>query len=89
MILEAFLHVFSNPSTFADLVLALDANGVSPNTDLLAQLLELNISVAARIESGQPVTAPGVLPDYPEPARLITSKALTSRFFEPKFKKPG
>ena len=50
----------------------LAAYGFSPRKDLLAQLLELNLDVAARIEAGQPVTPPGVPPEYPDPARLVT-----------------
>jgi hypothetical protein len=33
---------------------------------MLAQLLALNQEVAARIEKGQPVTAPGVPKNYPD-----------------------
>jgi hypothetical protein len=51
----------------------LDAYGFSPRKDLLAQLLALNLAVARRIDAGEPVTAPGVPPDYPNPARLITA----------------
>lgn len=50
----------------------LDAYGFSPRNDILAQLLALNLNVAARIEKGDPVTAPGVPNDYPNPAELIT-----------------
>jgi hypothetical protein len=50
----------------------LDAYGFSAKTDLLAQLLELNLTVAARIDAGQPVTAPGVPPSYGDPSALIT-----------------
>ena len=50
----------------------LAAYGFSPRKDLLAQLLELNLDVAARIEAGEPVTPPGVPPEYPDPARLVT-----------------
>jgi hypothetical protein len=50
----------------------LDAYGFSPCKDLLSQLLELNLDVAARIEAGKPVTPPGVPADYPDPARLVT-----------------
>ncbi len=50
----------------------LDAYGFLPRGDLLAQLLELNLSVAARIEAGEPVAAPGVPPSYPNPDRLIS-----------------
>jgi len=38
----------------------MEAYGFSPAKDLLGQLLELNMDVAARIERGQSVTAPGV-----------------------------
>jgi len=51
----------------------LDAYGFSPKKDLLAQLLTLNVEVARRIDAGQPVTAPGIPPGYPNPSRLITS----------------
>ena len=47
-----------------------------PQANLLAQLLELNQTVAARIEAGQTVTAPGVSPDYPNPARLVTDDCI-------------
>lgn len=50
----------------------LKAYGFAPRGDLLAQLLELNLSVAARIEAGGPVAAPGVPPSYPDPARLVS-----------------
>ncbi len=50
----------------------LAAYGFSPRGDLLAQLLELNLSVAARIEAGEPVAAPGVPPSYPNPQRLVS-----------------
>jgi hypothetical protein len=50
----------------------LDAYGFSSKQDLLAQLLELNLAVAARIEADETVTAPGVPPGYPDPARLIS-----------------
>ncbi len=54
----------------------LDAYGFSPKTDLLAQLLDLNQSVAARIEAGQAVTAPGVPSVYPDPLRLVTDDCI-------------
>jgi hypothetical protein len=50
----------------------LDAYGFSAKQDLLAQLLDLNLSVAAKIEAGETVTAPGIPPGYPEPAKLVT-----------------
>ncbi|MCY3019639.1 MAG: N-6 DNA methylase [Planctomycetota bacterium] len=50
----------------------LDAYGFSPRTDILSQLLALNLDVAARIERGEAVTAPGVPKDYPKPEELVT-----------------
>ena len=50
----------------------LAAYGFSPKEDLLAQLLDLNLAVASRIDDGEQVTAPGVPPSFPDPARLIT-----------------
>lgn len=60
-----------------DLHAALDkavmaAYGFDPDGDVLAQLLALNGQVAARIEAGEPVTAPGIPPDYPAPADLVS-----------------
>ncbi|MBC7852101.1 MAG: class I SAM-dependent DNA methyltransferase [Pirellulaceae bacterium] len=54
----------------------LDAYGFSPRKDLLAQLLELNQAVAARIEAGETVIAPGIPPGYPDPARLVTDDCI-------------
>ena len=50
----------------------LDAYGFSPRKDLLSQLLELNLDVAARIEAGKPVTPPGVPPIIPIRLALVT-----------------
>jgi hypothetical protein len=50
----------------------LAAYGFDPAGDLLAQLLQLNQTVAARIEAGQPVISPGVPPNYAHPEQLIT-----------------
>ena len=47
-------------------------NSISPKKDPLAQLLALNLEVTQRIGPGQPVTAPGVPTDYPDPSRLVT-----------------
>ncbi|MCL4786180.1 MAG: hypothetical protein KJ070_05210 [Verrucomicrobia bacterium] len=44
----------------------LAADGFSAKKDLLAQLLALNQQVAANVEQGEPVTAPGVLKNYPD-----------------------
>ena len=50
----------------------LEAYDFSPRGDMLAQLLELNLSVAAQIASGEPVAAPGVPSSYPDPERLMS-----------------
>lgn len=54
----------------------LGAHGFSPKKDLLAQLLELNLTVAASEKSGHPVTAPGVPPTYGDPATLVTDDCI-------------
>jgi len=54
----------------------LDAYGFSSSDDLLKQLLDLNLSVAERIERGESVTAPGIPPDYPKPKELITDDCI-------------
>ena len=56
----------------------LAAYGCSPRKDLLTQLLALNLDVAAEIEAGQPVTPPGVPPEYPDPGRLVTEDCVRS-----------
>ena len=40
----------------------LDAYGFNPKKDLLAQLLALNLEVAAKIDKAEKVTSPGVPP---------------------------
>jgi len=52
------------------------AYGFSAKEDLLAQLLALNLEVAQREAEGQPVTAPGIPPGHPNPARLITDDCI-------------
>jgi hypothetical protein len=54
----------------------LTAYGFTGEYDLLAQLLELNLAVAARIAAGQPVTAPGAPATYPDPQRLVTEDCI-------------
>ncbi len=54
----------------------LAAYGFSPKSDLLAQLLDLNHTVAQRIASNEPVTAPGIPPNYPNPESLITEDCI-------------
>ncbi len=54
----------------------LAAYGFSPKTDLLAQLLDLNHTVAHRIACNETVTAPGIPPNYPHPESLITEDCI-------------
>ena len=54
----------------------LTAYGFSAKKDLLAQLLALNQEVAAKIEKGEPVTAPGVPKNYPDAKRLVTEDCI-------------
>ena len=49
----------------------LQAYNFNPNSDLLAQLLTLNQQVAANIDTGASVTAPGIPRIYAEPAPPI------------------
>jgi hypothetical protein len=50
----------------------LAAYGFSAKKDLLAQLLELNQSVAQRIETAAPVTPPGLPAAFPKPETLTS-----------------
>jgi hypothetical protein len=54
----------------------LDAYGFSTKDDLLAQLLALNLEVAAKIEANQVVTAPGIPVFYGDHATLITGDCI-------------
>ena len=54
----------------------LAAYGFTAKADLLAQLLALNQTVAARIASGTPVTAPGIPATFPAPDMLITKDCI-------------
>jgi hypothetical protein len=54
----------------------LAAYGFNPKRDLLAQLLALNQDVAAKIEKGSPVTAPGVPKNYPDAKKLVTEDCI-------------
>lgn len=51
----------------------LSAYGFRANDDLLAQLLALNDEVAAKIEAGEEVTAPGIPAGYPNPDELVSA----------------
>jgi hypothetical protein len=54
----------------------LTAYGFSAKKDLLAQLLALNHEIAAKIEKGEPVTAPGVPKNYPDAKQLVTEDCI-------------
>lgn len=54
----------------------LAAYGFSGRKDLLAQLLELNQSVAARIEKGETVTAPGIPANFRNPVTLVSDDCI-------------
>ena len=55
---------------------AVAAYGFSAKKDLLAQLLALNLEVAAKIERNEPVTAPGDPKNYPEANKLVTEDCI-------------
>jgi hypothetical protein len=55
------------------------AYGFSEKKDLLAQLLEMNLEVAGRIQAGKGVVAPGVPPDYPQPKKLVSKDCIQPR----------
>ena len=42
----------------------------------MAQLLDLNLSVAPRLEKGEPVTPPGIPATFPNPETLISSDCI-------------
>ena len=54
----------------------LAAYGFNAKKDLLAQLLALNQGVTAKIERGEPVTAPGVPTNYRAAKKLITADCI-------------
>ena len=57
-------------------IAVLTAYGFNAKKDLLAQLLALNQTVAAKIEIGEPVTVPGVPPIYPDAKKLVTENCI-------------
>ena len=57
----------------------LAAYGFSPKKDLLAQLLALNLEVSRREQAGENVTAPGIPPGFPDPARLVTDDCIRAK----------
>jgi hypothetical protein len=54
----------------------LAAYGFSAKKDLLAQLLELNLSLAQRLQEAEPVTPPGIPAGFPNPATLISDDCI-------------
>jgi hypothetical protein len=54
----------------------LDAYGFDAKKDLLAQLLELNLAVAAKEKAGENVTPPGVPATYPDAGKLVTDDCI-------------
>lgn len=54
----------------------LKAYGFSHGDDLLTQLLNLNLDLAARIERKNSVTSPGIPANFPTPSQLITDDCI-------------
>ena len=54
----------------------LAAYGFEARKDLLAQLLELNLTVADRITAGKPVMPPGVPSNCPDARQLVTDDCI-------------
>jgi hypothetical protein len=54
----------------------LAAYGFSARKDILGQLLELNVDVAAALEMGKTVTGPGIPCSYKTPTKLVTKDCL-------------
>ena len=50
--------------------------GFSTKKGLLAQLLELNFSVAQRLERTEPVTPPGIPATFPNPETLVSDDCI-------------
>ena len=57
-------------------IAVLAAYGFSAKKDLLAQLLELNLSVAQRLERAEPVSPPGIPATFPNPETLMTDDCI-------------
>ena len=64
------------PSSTENKSSVLAAYAFSAKKDLLQQLLDLNLDVAARIDRGERVTAPGIPPDFRNPISLITDDCI-------------
>ena len=57
-------------------VAVLAAYGFSAKKDLLAQLLALNLAVAAKIEKGEAVVSPGIPKNYPDAKKMVTEDCI-------------
>jgi SAM-dependent methyltransferase len=72
---------FSGANPLKDAHAALDAAilaayGFSAKKDLLAQLLALNLEVAAKIEKGETIRAPGVPTNSPDAQKVVTQDCM-------------
>jgi len=54
-------------------VAVLKAYGFDASFDLMSQMLDLNLTVAAHLKANNPTTGPGIPPGYPDPALLIST----------------
>jgi hypothetical protein len=54
----------------------LNAYGFGAKKDLLAQLLALNLAVAAKEKAGEPVTPPGIPSAYSDAKKLVTDDCI-------------
>jgi hypothetical protein len=64
------------PSAHTNLSGGIPTKSVTPRKDPLRQLIDLNLEVAARIDRGDPVTAPGVPPNFSDPESPITDDCI-------------
>lgn len=67
----------------------LSAYGFDPQADLLRQLLDLKLEIAARIDRHEPVTTLGLPPTYPNPAALVTNNCIQPPPFTSTLAAPG
>jgi hypothetical protein len=52
------------------------AYGMTPDEDILAFLLQLNLTLAAQEARGERILPPGLPADYPEPETLVTADCI-------------
>jgi hypothetical protein len=55
------------------------AYGMKPDEDILAFLLQLNLTLAEQEAKGQPITPPGLPAFVPEPASFVTADCVQCR----------